>query len=430
MLSSTITPLRIRFGLRLQLMLAMGLLALLLAAVVATALLSLAHIREDLSRAVEVEGQLNRLANDVVIYTHLCRFYEKDIFLHVDDPDARDASLLAWQGAYESLDSAIAAFDRVATAPADRQQVREWRVELDNYRAVFTRVTRAMLDGYITTPQLADGALGPFMGSIQALTDTALSTAQRKGVSAQQAQAALVESTTQSTWVLVLIGLVALIAAVSWCLLFPARLMRPITTLWRAVTQLACGEMTTRVGLTRADELGLLAHGFDEMAGTIQQRTSDLETQRAQAVAARMEAEAAHAQIAEQLETITAQRAVIREMSVPILPLTETTLVMPLVGALDTDRLHLVQEQALRAIEQKSARFLILDITGVPIVDTQVAQGLMQVVLAGRLLGAEVLLVGIRPEVAQAVVGLGIQLGTIISRSTLQSGVAYVLGRA
>jgi rsbT co-antagonist protein RsbR len=166
------------------------------------------------------------------------------------------------------------------------------------------------------------------------------------------------------------------------------------------------------------------------MAETIQQRTSAIEAQHERAEAARIEAETARAEIAEQLATIDAQRDVIREMSVPVLPLSQSALVLPLVGALDSERLALVQEQALRSIEKFSARFLILDITGVPIVDTAVAQGLIQVVQAARLLGSEVVLVGIRPEVAQAVVGLGIHLNDFVTRSTLQSGIAYVLGRS
>ena len=162
---------------------------------------------------------------------------------------------------------------------------------------------------------------------------------------------------------------------------------------------------------------------------TIQQRTNTIEAQRERADAARAEAEAARAAIAEQLATIDAQRDVIREMSVPVLPLSQSALVLPLVGALDSERLALVQEQALHSIERMSARFLILDITAVPIVDTAVAQGLVQVVQAARLLGTDVVLVGVRPEVAQAVVGLGIHLSDIVTRSTLQSGIAYVLAR-
>ncbi len=94
---------------------------------------------------------------------------------------------------------------------------------------------------------------------------------------------------------------------------------------------------------------------------------------------------------------------------------------MPLVGELDGARLHLIQEQALHALEHSSARYLVLDITGVPIVDSQVAQGLLAVVQAARLLGAEVMLVGIRPEVAQAIVGLGIDLRGVHTSSDLQT---------
>ncbi|KAB8145582.1 STAS domain-containing protein [Chloroflexia bacterium SDU3-3] len=114
------------------------------------------------------------------------------------------------------------------------------------------------------------------------------------------------------------------------------------------------------------------------------------------------------------------QRMIIREMSVPIIPISETTCVMPLIGALDTSRIAQVQEQALRALQHSRARRLILDITGVPVVDTQVAQGFMKVVQAARLLGAEVLLVGIRPEVAQSIIGLGVDLHDIQTYSDLQ----------
>jgi rsbT co-antagonist protein RsbR len=79
-----------------------------------------------------------------------------------------------------------------------------------------------------------------------------------------------------------------------------------------------------------------------------------------------------------------------------------------------------------RALEHKSARYLVRDITGVPLVDSQVAQGLLSVVQAARLLGAQVLLVGIRPEVAQAIVGLGLDLRDIYTTSDLQSALNHI----
>jgi rsbT co-antagonist protein RsbR len=111
------------------------------------------------------------------------------------------------------------------------------------------------------------------------------------------------------------------------------------------------------------------------------------------------------------------------------LPISRHTLVMPLVGELDSVRLQLVQEQALLALEKTAARSLVLDITGVPVVDTTIAQGLLQVVQAARLLGAEVMLVGIRPEVAQSIVGLGIDLQYTRTSSDLQTALGHIVVR-
>jgi rsbT co-antagonist protein RsbR len=124
---------------------------------------------------------------------------------------------------------------------------------------------------------------------------------------------------------------------------------------------------------------------------------------------------------AQLLAQVEQQRATIRDLSVPVIPVAATTLVMPLVGGLDHARLSLMQAQALQAVERAAARTLILDITGVPMVDSQVAQGLLSVVRATQLLGAEVVLVGIRPEVAQAMVGLGLGLDGMRTFSDLQS---------
>ncbi|HET9222619.1 MAG TPA: STAS domain-containing protein [Roseiflexaceae bacterium] len=121
------------------------------------------------------------------------------------------------------------------------------------------------------------------------------------------------------------------------------------------------------------------------------------------------------------LEEVESQRAMIKDLSVPVIPINASTLVMPLVGALDSTRLRQLREQCLHALEQRAARTLVLDITGVPIVDTQVAQGLLMTVRAARLLGAEVALVGIRPEVAQSIVGLGLELRDVRTFSDLQS---------
>jgi len=210
--------------------------------------------------------------------------------------------------------------------------------------------------------------------------------------------------------------------------LFASNIARRVGRVTWAAEHIASGDNTVRCDLPDSrDEVGLMATTFNTMADIIQQRSDDLTSQYTAVETARCASEASRAQIAEQLAVIDEQQAVIRQMSVPVLPLLASTFVMPLVGALDSQRLALMQDQALRALERSSARQLILDITGVPIVDTEVALGLIQLVQAAQLLGTRVSIVGIRPEVAQALVSLGISLSHINIFSTLQRGVAQAL---
>jgi rsbT co-antagonist protein RsbR len=128
-----------------------------------------------------------------------------------------------------------------------------------------------------------------------------------------------------------------------------------------------------------------------------------------------------------QEETIRAQAAALAELSTPLIPISEQIVVMPLIGAVDSRRAQQVLETLLQGIAATGVDIAILDITGVPIVDTQVANALLQAAQSAKLLGARVMLTGIRPEVAQTLVGLGADLRGIVTHGTLQSGIAAVL---
>jgi len=129
------------------------------------------------------------------------------------------------------------------------------------------------------------------------------------------------------------------------------------------------------------------------------------------------------------LKEIAGQREVIRELSLPILPVGREVLVAPLIGALDQERMQQLQSQVLKRVERIHARLLILDVTGVPIIDTHVAQGLMNLVRGLRLLGANVALVGVRPEVAQTIVALGVHLRDVEVFSDLGSALQRAVNR-
>jgi len=103
--------------------------------------------------------------------------------------------------------------------------------------------------------------------------------------------------------------------------------------------------------------------------------------------------------------------------------------VMPLIGSMDSRRAQQVLETLLNGIAANGAEVAIIDITGIPVVDTQVANALLQAAQAVKLLGAQVVLTGIRPEVAQTLVALDADWTTMVTRSTLQSGIAFAMSQ-
>jgi rsbT co-antagonist protein RsbR len=128
-----------------------------------------------------------------------------------------------------------------------------------------------------------------------------------------------------------------------------------------------------------------------------------------------------------QQRIIETQQATLRELSTPLIPLANGVLAMPLVGTIDSGRAQMVMETLLDGVANHQAEVVILDITGVQIIDTQVANALVQAAQAVRLLGAWIILTGIQPQIAQTLVHLGVDLGTLITQSTLQNGITYAL---
>jgi rsbT co-antagonist protein RsbR len=124
-------------------------------------------------------------------------------------------------------------------------------------------------------------------------------------------------------------------------------------------------------------------------------------------------------------DTLRMQAKTLMELSAPIVPISQGVLVLPLVGVLDAGRAQQMMENLLGKVVERQARVAIIDVTGVPHIDTGSANALLQVARAVRLLGAQVVLTGIRPEVSQAIVGLDIDLAGIVTRRDLQSGIAF-----
>jgi PAS domain S-box-containing protein len=127
-------------------------------------------------------------------------------------------------------------------------------------------------------------------------------------------------------------------------------------------------------------------------------------------------------------ELIAQQSSAISELLTPVIQVWDEILVLPLIGTIDTLRAQQIVENLLESIVRMQALVVIMDVTGVPVVDTKVANHLLQTTEAARMLGAEVILTGVSPSNAQTLVKLGVELGNITARSTLQEGLKLAFG--
>ncbi|KHE73022.1 RsbT co-antagonist protein RsbRA [Halobacillus sp. BBL2006] len=119
---------------------------------------------------------------------------------------------------------------------------------------------------------------------------------------------------------------------------------------------------------------------------------------------------------------VSLQRVALQELSAPLIPVMENITIMPLIGTIDTERAKLIMENLLDGVIKHNAEVVLIDITGVPVVDTMVAHHIIQAAEAVRLIGSRCILVGIRPEIAQTIVNLGIDLGKFPTKSSLRKG--------
>jgi anti-anti-sigma factor len=229
------------------------------------------------------------------------------------------------------------------------------------------------------------------------------------------------------------VALAAAMIGALFALFFSRSITNPVRRLTHAAQAIASGNRSQPIAIRGNDELAVLSTVFNHMNGAIQEREASLQQLAAsleQRVADRTaELEQSVAALRETARARDQLSLAIRELSNPVVPIAHGILVMPLVGIIDMDRAAMLPASLLKAIEQHRAQTVIIDVTGVPLIDTQGAQTLLHAAAAARLLGAETVLVGLRPELAQTIVGLGLSLAHLVTLGDLQSGVSYALSR-
>jgi anti-anti-sigma factor len=221
--------------------------------------------------------------------------------------------------------------------------------------------------------------------------------------------------------------LLTLLLTVAAALQLAQTLAHPLNELVEATTRLNQGDYEVVVSQRDGGETGVLATAFNRMTATLRQQRDEVQRQQAAIVQRNRLLE----QALEQAEAATVERealaTTVRELSVPVVPILEGVIVVPVVGEIDEQRAQALRRRVLDGISDRRARIAIVDITGVPLVDATLASWLLKTADAAALLGARCILVGISPEVAQALVVGGADLDRFITRADLRGAVEYAM---
>jgi rsbT co-antagonist protein RsbR len=186
------------------------------------------------------------------------------------------------------------------------------------------------------------------------------------------------------------------------------------------LASVAAGDMDIRIQSDIEDD-------FSGIEAAIDLLISDLTDELREREKMQKELEGKLAKIQEQQKTIMQQQEDLLELSSPVSKVWDNTLILPVIGTLDSQRTQIMMENLLQKIVETGCTISILDITGVPTVDTQVANHLLKTVTAARLLGAECIISGISPAIAQTIVHLGIDLSSIRTKATLQDAMIFAM---
>ena len=186
------------------------------------------------------------------------------------------------------------------------------------------------------------------------------------------------------------------------------------------LASVAAGDMDARIQSDIEDDLSGIEAAIDLLI-------NDLTDELRQREKMQNELETKLSKILEQQKTIVQQQEDLLELSSPVSKVWDNILILPVIGTLDSQRTQIMMENLLQKIVDTGCTISILDITGVPTVDTQVANHLLKTVTSARLLGAECIISGISPAIAQTIVHLGIDLSAIRTKATLQDAMIYAM---
>jgi anti-anti-sigma factor len=370
------------------------------------------------------------------------------ITTYLNSSEPKPAVVATFVRAQQDLQLAILLCERLTTeqSPALGEDaldnLRRANTSLTLQRASVDPTTAATLTEVIDSLERTNGAIGQYTanlpkireqrdtllnqqgGQLNALSSAIVSTA----LDELTATANDLEIQSQQTQQLTLAALVLTLlvsAAFGW--LIPRTITHPLMQLVAATRRLTGGDYSVAVSTPDRSEIGELAAAFNQTIAALAQQREEVRQQQAALECQNDELQSTLAELRASTEAREQLAMTVRALSVPVIPILDRVLLIPLVGEIDVERARMLLERLLDSITARRARIAILDITGVPVVDASLVSWLLQATSAAQLMGARCILVGIGPEVAQALVASGADLASLATRSDLRGAVEYAI---
>lgn len=360
------------------------------------------------------------------------RRLEKDYFIVLNSAAPRispEEQFQQWETAYEDLGEALQGMEMYMQTPEEATQYASWQETYERYFQAFDLVQQrpSVESG---TAQVANESMNAFDDMLSELTEETQSFANQKVNEADQAWIDLLAQETRTIPAIIGIGGLAIILTSVIGGGIARWLPRPLLALTKQAEQVANGNLDARVDdTTGSHEVGRLGRAFNHMTEQLTAQRAAIATRTTELEQANMQQRALVEQLQKSLHEQETLDRTVRELSVPMIPILPGILVVPLVGAFDQQRAHNLQTTVLSTAEQQRVTHVLLDVTGVPIIDTQVAQMIIHITNSLQLLGAEPTLIGIRPEVAQTLIHLGVKFEHLSIYADLQSAVEHYLSQ-
>jgi anti-anti-sigma regulatory factor/CHASE3 domain sensor protein len=223
------------------------------------------------------------------------------------------------------------------------------------------------------------------------------------------------------------VALVVLLILLAAAVVYLARtVVAPVARTAQAASRIAGGDLTARVQPGGAGEVAQLGSAFNTMAEALESNRTALERGAQELRRTNAELDARAGELAEAYRDLeTSKEQSILALSTPALEIDRQTLLLPLIGEVGRERAQQIKHRLLDAIRSRRSRFVVIDVTGVPSLDTDTARIIVEIVEAARLLGASVVLTGVSGELAAALVNLGVDPSQLHTRADLRAGVAW-----